>query len=511
MVREFAFPAAPAPGLPGGEVAGTRRGKSERDADAIGIPAFPDLFEGIADALLLMTPRGVIMHMNGAASELLGYRPAEVAGKHVSMLYPPSEEMRIQACFDELAMRRSTRYLDGVALTCDGEMVAVDVVGSRIEFAGGPAVIAVVRDIRERKQAEAALRAAQERFYLLAEHIREIFWVSDPHTRALYYASPAFSDISALPDGEQPGDLNGWAKAVAPPDRSRFEAFLAAQAQGEVAQVEVRVADRNGGLRWLHCRAFPWQAQDGHARVAGVAEDITARKEAEAHRLAQAERQRETLVREAHHRIKNSLQGVVGLLRRCAGQHPALAHALTGAISQVRSIAVIHELQGSQAGAPVQLGEFLRMIAGSIEGLFDARVKLDVRDLSAFELRLADSEAVPLAIVLNELLMNAVKHRQIDRDAGVDVDLSTDDDGALIVIGNGGELPPGFDFAARRGLGQGLELLAALLPTEHATLDFRQQPGRVLTRLALRPPIITFDETRDHAHIRRHQPATAAG
>lgn len=511
MVCEFAFPAVPAPGSPGGEGASTPQGKSERAADAIGIPAFPDLFEGIADALFLVTPSGVIMHMNGAASELLGYRPDELAGKHVSMLYPPSEEARVQACFDELAVRRSTRHLDGVALTRDGEMVAVDVVGSRIEFAGGPAVIAVVRDIRERKQAEAELRAAQERFYLLAEHIREIFWVSDPHTRALYYASPAFSDISALPKGEQPGDLNSWALAVAPPDRSRFEAFLAAQAQGEVAQVEVRVADRNGGLRWLHCRAFPWQAQDGHARVAGVAEDITARKEAEAHRLAQAERQRETLVREAHHRIKNSLQGVVGLLRRCAGQHPALAHALTAAISQVRSIAVIHELQGSQAGAPVQLGAFLRMIAGSIEGLFDVRVKVDVRDPGAFDLRLADSEAVPLAIVLNELLMNAVKHRQDDGDAGVEVELSDGENGALIVIGNFGELPPGFDFAARRGLGQGLELLAALLPTEHAILDYRQQPGRVLTRLALRPPLITFDETRDHAHTRRHQSATAAG
>ena len=511
MVREFAFPAAPAADSRGGDVAGTRSGKSERDADAIGIPAFPELFEGIADALLLMTPLGVIMHMNGAASELLGYRPAEVAGKHVSMLYPPSEEARVQVCFDELATQRSTRYPDGVALTRDGETVAVEVVGSRIEFAGGPAVIAVVRDIRERKQAEAELRAAQERFHLLAEHIREIFWVSDPHTRALYYASPAFSDISALPNGDQPGDLNSWAQAVAPPDRPRFETFLAAQAQGDVAEVEVRVADGRGGVRWLHCRAFPWQAQCGHARVAGVAEDITARKEAEAHRLAQAERQRETLVREAHHRIKNSLQGVVGLLRRCAGQHPALAQALTGAISQVRSIAVIHELQGSQAGAPIQLGEFLRMTAGSIEGLFDARVKLTVSAPGAFDPRLADSEAVPLAIVLNELLMNAVKHRRCDRDDGVEIELSPVEDGALIVIGNCGELPTGFDFAARRGLGQGLELLAALLPTEHAALDFRQQPGRVLTRLALRPPIITFDETRDHAHIRRHQPATAAG
>lgn len=503
MVRDDAIPDALDSGAGGGTRTAPAHGAPVHDPhvrsiDSIG-PACRELFDGIADALLLLTPAGKVLHANVAACEMFGYGPDELSGQPVSVLYPPCEDHRVRAAFEELGVQRSTRYVNGQAKTRDGTVVPVDVVCSRVELAGRPTVIAVVRDIRERKQAEAALQAAQERFYLLAEHIREIFWISDPQSRRLLYTSPAFVELSGLSDSGA-DDLNRWARAVAPPDRPRFLTFLSSQEHGEAAEVEVRVDDRKGGIRWLRCRAFPWQAQDGHPRMAGVAEDITAHKQAEAHKLAQAERTRETLVREAHHRIKNSLQGVIGLLRRSAGQHPALAQALTVAISQVRSIAVLHELQSSQA-QPVKLGELLRMIAGSIEGLFAPRFRLDVREVHSCNGRLADREAVSLAIVLNELLMNAVKHvPDGGNDERIGLRLHCGEGLACIVIDNRGTLPPGFDFAARQGLGQGLELLAALLPAEHAQLEFSQLADRVSVRLTLRPPIITFDENCTHAH-----------
>lgn len=519
VVRESSFPVASGSGERAGETASALPGRRECDTHievALDIGAVcRELFEGIADALLLMTPDGIVLHINGAASALLGYVPEELAGRHVSLLYPASEAGRIDACFKELRSGSSTRYSDGLATTRDGETVAVDVVGSRISFAARDLVIAVVRDIRERKRTEAELQAAQQRFYLLAEHIREIFWIGDPHTRTLHYASPAFTELCTASGTTHPDNLGAWVQAVVPPDRPRFENFLAAQAQGEPVQVEVRVADSAGNVRWLHCRAFPWQAEDGQERVAGVAEDVTAHKQAEAIKLAEAERQGETLLREAHHRIKNSLQGVVGLLRRCAGQHPALAQVLTAAISQVRSIAVIHDLQGSHAAAPVRLGELLRMIASSIEGLFDVRFKVELNELFTGGLRLADGDAVPLAIALNELLMNAAKHAcgagSGPETEQIEVELSAGDGCALIAICNSGQLPPDFDFVARRGLGQGLELLLALLPAGHASLEFSQQGSRVLTHLTLLPPLITFNETADHAQRRRPPPATASG
>lgn len=457
-------------------------------------PGWQALFDGVPDALFLVSLDGQMLDANAAAEALLGYRREELSGRPVSQFHPASETARIADAFDLLRTTGSARYDDGLIVACDGEIIPVNVSGARIRLDGSDHVIAVVRDIRARKQAEAEMQAAQERFYLLAEHIREIFWVSNPQTGRIHYASPAFSELTTLSGVPGQDDIAHWRTLIAPPDRPRFDAFLAAQSRGDNAQVEVRMAAPGGQLMWLHCRAFPWQPQGGRVRVAGVAEDITVRKQAEAHTLAQAERQSETLVREAHHRMKNSLQGVVGLLRRCAGQHPGLASALTGAISQVRSIAVIHELQGSHPGEPLVLGELLRMIAGSIEGLFQSSVQLEVNDRSGDTRILADAETVPLAIVLNELLMNAVKHhRGDDHDPeGIRIDLSLCGEGALIVIGNHGHLPDGFDFQARRHLGQGLELLAALLPPEHTELTYRQHADRVQAHLLLRPPIITL-------------------
>lgn len=456
------------------------------------------LFDGIADALLLMRPDGTLVEINRAATALLGHANADVAGHHVSMLYPPSEEVRVAACFDEVARNGISRYLDGIAVASNGDRIAVDVVGSAIMTGGQPTVIAVVRDIRARKQAESDLHATQQHFYLLAEHIREIFWICDPATGVVTYVSPAFAELARLSGCSTGSGINCWAQSIAPPDRPLFEAFLAAQARGEPAEVELRISGADGGVRWLHGRSFPWRGDDGQTLAAGVAEDITERKLAEAERLAQAQRQREMLVREVHHRMKNSLQGVIGLLRRCAGQHPALASALTGAIGQVRSIAVIHELQSTTTGAPVLLCDLLPMIASGIEGLFDTKVNLKLRHQPECRVILAESETVPLAIVLNELLMNAAKHQCRNGEAGVrpiELEFAGDAERALIQVSNPGALPPTFDFAGRRGLGQGLELLSALLPAEHAELEFSQQDGRVIARLVLLPPVIEAHST----------------
>ncbi len=449
-----------------------------------------------------MTQQGVLLEINAAATSLLGYLNSDIVGRPVSMLYPPSEESRIAACFAELAEVGTSRYIDGIALARDGTRIAVDVVGSLIGTGAETTVIAVVRDIRQRKQVEMALQAERDRFYLLAEHIREIFWIFDPSTRRFEFASPAFNELARIAGCASGNDIRCWMQAVVPPDRSRFEHFLATLEHGEPADVELRLGMKDGTVRWIHCRAFPWSSDGGRPRVAGVVDDITERKHNELQKIEHARRQRETLVREAHHRMKNSLQGVIGLLRRCAGEHPGLASALTGAISQVRSIAVIHELQTRTTGGPVLLGELGTMIASSIEGLFDVGVKMRVSNRLDNDVALAESEAVPLAVALNELLINAAKHLRAHNDETertIDVEFSGDADAAWVIVSHFGTLPPGFDFSARRGLGQGLELIAALLPEDHAKLEFSQHDGRVLTRLALLPPAINvYIATENH-------------
>lgn len=200
------------------------------------------------DALFLLSPDGELRDANAAAEALLGYRRDELAGRPVSQIHPASETVRIAAAFDQVRTVGSARYDDGLIVARDGEIIPVDVSGARIHLDASDYVIAVVRDIRARKRAEAEMQAAQERFYLLAEHIREIFWVSDPQTGRIHYGSPAFSELTSLSGVPSRDDIAHWRTLIAPPDRPRFDTFLAAQSQGDNAQVEVRMVAPGGQL-----------------------------------------------------------------------------------------------------------------------------------------------------------------------------------------------------------------------------------------------------------------------
>lgn len=347
--------------------------------------------------------------------------------------------------------------------------------------------------------------AFKARESLAAGSFDVMFWVFDPRNGRLLHTSPSIDDLSRELGCEVSGHMGGWLERVSPAERPDFEHFLDAQGRGEAAEAEFGLRATDGSMRWLHGRIFPWLDGDGRALVAGVAEDISERRRIESKRLDNALRQRDSLVREAHHRIKNSLQGVIGLLRQCAGRRPELASDLTGAISQVRSIATIHELLSGSGGGPVLLSELLPMIANAIEGLFDTRVRIRIDTRLDRSVMLADSEAVPLAVSLGELLMNAVKHRRCshvtDDPHVIEVEISGNGERTLIHISNCGVLPPKFDYAGHKGLGHGLALLSILLPGGHASLEYSSQSGWVHARLTLLPPAIGIHE---HTHRPSH-------
>ena len=203
--------------------------------------------------------------------------------------------------------------------------------------------------------------------------------------------------------------------------------------------------------------------------------------------LADLSRQRDALVREVHHRIKNHLHGVMGLLRVQADAHADLAPHLIEVMGQVGAIAGVYGLQGTGAHPGADLGEVVRLIATVAAG------PVDCEGLAATPLPLADVDAVPVALVVNELVANALKHREgPDPVRPVRLALERTGEGARLTVSAGpARLPQGFDFAARRGLGTGLALAATLLPSRGARLDFLQDGDEVRAVLTLEPPILS--------------------
>lgn len=106
-------------------------------------------------------------------------------------------------------------------------------------------------------------------------------------------------------------------------------------------------------------------------------------------------------------------------------------------------------------------------------------------------LRIQESETVALALILNELVSNAVKHSHPAPDqTGITASLLLDGEAGWIRISNPGTLAPGFDLVRGVGLGSGLGLVRALLPTQGVALDLHREGDRVVTELRIAPPIL---------------------
>ncbi len=131
-------------------------------------------------------------------------------------------------------------------------------------------------------QMEIALRDSEERFRQLAEHIREVFWVYGIAEERLLYVSPAYEDIWGRPlQGFHDRPLD-WLEAVHPDDQPRiYAAHIDKHRLGHLNE-EYRIVRPDGTIRWIWDRGFPVRDETGYVyRIAGLAEDITARKLAE--------------------------------------------------------------------------------------------------------------------------------------------------------------------------------------------------------------------------------------
>jgi two-component sensor histidine kinase len=183
---------------------------------------------------------------------------------------------------------------------------------------------------------------------------------------------------------------------------------------------------------------------------------------------------KDATIREIHHRVKNNLQTIASLLRLQGRRlsSPEAKQALDESVRRIRSIAIVHETLAYAAGEVVPFGEVIRPLVRVVEdGVLapERRVRFEVEGDPG---ELPAEVATPLAVVLTELLQNAVEHG-FPREAGyepdgrVELKLNRDGDDVVVDVRDDGVgLPAG--FAPEKSTGLGLSIVHTLVTTELA-------------------------------------------
>lgn len=420
-----------------------------------------------------------------------GQQPEQILGMHISELLGPElygrNSHHIQAALSGQAQQfeRSLTRTDGSQGTAWVHYVPDVYRGEVRGFAVWAADVTPMRQAQKKlEQLNASIRVAA-----IAFECQEGMVVTDAE-RIILRVNHAFTAMTGFTGADVIGRRHVELKS--PRHGAQFDEALWAEVRG--------IGGWSGEFWHRHHSQgdFPVRAtvtavtdqQGGITNYVFTLVDVTGQHQREVQRRREEQMQRDALVREVHHRIKNNLQGIAGLLRQFEYVQPETREAMTQAIGQVQSIAVIHGLQGQDATERVRVDALVRAIAQTLLTLRQSSIALSIpAHWSAWTL--AETDAVPTALILNELMLNAIKH---GTPQGTDVEVTLTEDlihGSLQVsIVNRGQLS-GTLTPATSHTHMGLSLVASLMPRRGGRLAQSELDGNVVTTLTLADPVVT--------------------
>lgn len=453
------------------------------------------VLEHSSDIVIVYDGNLLARYANASVKRLLGYEPGEVVGKYGLAAVHPEDVPEAAAAFARvLADPACVERREARLLHKDGSHLWFESVARH--YPGDPGERGVVvnsREIGEHRRALAELRRSEEEFRVLFENSPAGIARAAPDGRYTL-ANPAMCRLL----GYSADELLRLtiSDVTCEEDASANEALRQRLYRGEIPHfaMEKRYRRKDGGQFWGRVTVAAVRDERGAVLYTfGTTEDITGQKDSERLRIEALERQRDALVREVHHRIKNNLQGVIGLLERHAREHLELEAPMRAAMARVNAIAALHGLYADSPDARVNLCDVSAAVSGYIGMLFPAiPMRVEVPE-GWRKVQLDEQEAVSVALVVNELLLNAAKSCERERCIEpVRLGIARDGSEVCISITNAaGRLPEGFDFASARGLGTGLTLARSLLPPRGARLTIRQlEPQGVEAKLFLSAPVI---------------------
>jgi len=413
---------------------------------------------------------GEITLINKKGCKILGFKEKDIKGKNWFDNFLPEEiKDEMKGVYKKLMAGEiePVEFYENPVLTKNGEQRIIAFYNSVLTDEAGNTIgtISSGEDITKRKQAEEELKSSEERLKILFEFAPDAYYLNDlkgnfidgniAAEKLMGYKKEeligkSFLKLKLLPAGQIPIAAALLAKNMLRQPTGPNELILNRK-DGDQVPVEIRT--------------FPVNI-NGQTLVLGIARDITERRRAE-DRIKASLQEKEVLLQEVHHRVKNNMQ-VISSLLNLQSRHIKDEQALEifkNSQNRVRSMGFIHEkLYNTKDFARVDFNEYVRSLANhlfSSYGINKEAIKLNTNIKDVF---LDINTAIPCGLIINELVSNSIKYGFPDGKKG-EIKIAmlplNKNKVELIVSDNGVGLPEEVDFRKTESLGLHLVTILA--------------------------------------------------
>ncbi|HKK65397.1 MAG TPA: PAS domain S-box protein [Clostridia bacterium] len=419
------------------------------------------LFENSPEAIVLLDEHNRVIQANPEFYRLFAYTESEVQGRHIDMLVAGEEKYAEASHFSEKAEAGRHLNAESIRHRKDGQPVEVSILGAPIEVEGKVVgIFGIYRDISDRKRVERKLALSEQKHRELFENA-PIGIFQSTSEGSFVTVNDSMARIFGFDDTET---LVAHYKDLAntlyyrPERRAQFlDALLK---NGEVKNFELEAYRRDGVVIWISLNArISYCYNSGSFIIDGFISDMTDLKQTE-HKLQTSLREKNVLLQEVHHRVKNNMQIISSMLNLEAmnvgnSHDKELLYVMQ---NRIQAMALVHEkLYASEQIEVVDLGEYTRELCMQVLDVISSELapKIDFR----LESIPSDIDfSVPYGLIVNELVMNAYKHAfEGIAFPKITVELRHQAGQLMLIIrDNGVGLPDNFDIAKSPTLGMNL-------------------------------------------------------
>ncbi len=335
------------------------------------------------------------------------------------------------------------------------------------------------QEIVERKRVEQALRVSEDRYIRAINAGKVGIWEWNIQTNEIYI-DPNLKAMLGYTQDEISRHFNDWLLFIHPDDIELVRAEFNAYVEGLIPKYEIehRMLHKNGSYMWFLARGTLQYVNDKPCFLAGSNTDITVHKQVEA-KLKASLKEKEVLLQEIHHRVKNNLQVISSLLRLQAGyiKNEQALDIFQDSQNRVKAMAMIHDnLYQSNDLARIEFSDYICNLTNNLMRCYGVNRHIQIK-LNIDKVFLRIDTAIPCGLIINELISNSIKYAFINSEYGeISVSFLLIDQGkySLTVSDNGVGIPEDI-FYNNQSLG--LELVWKLVEQLEGTIAFNTNSG----------------------------------